>query len=114
MKELQSYDWPCNVRELQNVVERAVIRARNGQLDFGLGRTSASASRTARRTDSASKVAPASLHDLKDHERSFILDALAKTRGEIYGSDGAAALLGLKPTTLSSKIHRMGLKKLVG
>ena len=42
------------------------------------------------------------------------MEALAKTRGKIYGPDGAAALLGLKPTTLSSKVHRMGLKKLIG
>ena len=44
---------------------------------------------------------------------TVILDALAKTRGKIYGSDGAAALLGLKPTTLSSRVHRMGLKNFV-
>jgi transcriptional regulator with GAF, ATPase, and Fis domain len=55
-------------------------------------------------------VAPASLRDLKQRERAFIIDALAQTGGKIYGPDGAAALLGLKPTTLSSKIHRMGLK----
>ena len=41
----------------------------------------------------------------------IILEALAKTGGKIYGPDGAAALLGFKPTTLSSRIHRMGLKK---
>ena len=114
MKELQSYDWPGNVRELQNVIERAVIRARNGQLDLRLGPASAIAGRTARKTDPALKVAPASLRELKDHERTFIMEALAKTRGKIYGPDGAAALLGLKPTTLSSKVHRMGLKKLIG
>ena len=113
MKELQSYDWPGNVRELQNVIERAVIRGRNGQLDLGLSRASAIAGRTARKPDSAPKAAPASLHELKDHERAFIVEALAKTRGKIYGPDGAAALLGLKPTTLSSKVHRMGLKKLI-
>ena len=114
VKELQSYDWPGNVRELQNVIERAVIRAHKGQLDLGLGHTSSIASRTARKTDSAPKVTPASLHELKHHERTFIVEALAKTRGKIYGPDGAAALLGLKPTTLSSKVHRMGLKKLIG
>jgi transcriptional regulator with GAF, ATPase, and Fis domain len=51
------------------------------------------------------------LRDLKQRERTFIAEALAKTGGKIYGRDGAAALLGLKPTTLSSKVHRMGLKK---
>jgi hypothetical protein len=64
-----------------------------------------------RKADSAPKSAPGSFRDLKHQERAFILDALAKTRGKIYGPDGAAALLGLRPTTLSSRVHRMGLKK---
>src|SRR2546427_5297898 len=113
VKELQSYDWPGNVRELQNVIERAVIRSRNGRLELGLSRPGVT-SRPLRKSDSAPTAAPASLHDLKHHERAFILEALARTRGKIYGPDGAAALLGVKPTTLSSKVHRMGLKKLVG
>ena len=113
LNQLQAYDWPGNVRELQNVIERAAIRARNGQLDLGLGPASDSTNRTTRKTDSAPKVAPASLHELKNHERKFIVDALARTGGKIYGPDGAAALLGLKPTTLSSKVHRMGLRKLI-
>jgi len=113
LNQLQSYDWPGNVRELQNVIERAVIRAHNGQLDLGLGPASTSLSRTTRKTDSAPKVAPASLHELKGHERTFIVEALARTHSKIYGPDSAAALLGLKPTTLSSKVHRMGLKKLM-
>jgi transcriptional regulator with GAF, ATPase, and Fis domain len=117
IKELQSYDWPGNVRELQNALERAVIRSRNGHLDLDLGlrhsTSAAPAPRVPRRADATPKTAPASLQDLKQHERSFILEALSKTRGKIYGPDGAAALLGLKPTTLSSKVHRMGLKKFI-
>jgi transcriptional regulator with GAF, ATPase, and Fis domain len=113
-KELQSYDWPGNVRELQNVIERAVIRSRNGHLDLGLGRASNTAIRSPGKTDPGTNATPVSLQDLKQHERDFILEALARTRGKIYGPDGAAALLGVKPTTLSSKVHRMGLKKFVG
>jgi len=113
VRELQSNDWPGNVRELQNVIERAVIRSRNGGLELGHSRASNIARRPPPTTDSAPKSAPASLHDLKDHERAFILEALARTGGRIYGPNGAAALLGLKPTTLSSKVHRMGLKKVV-
>ena len=111
MKELQSYEWPGNVRELQNVIERAIIRSRNGQLDLGLRPSAATSARAPRKGDAAPRPEPASLQELKQQERAFILDALAKTRGKIYGPDGAAALLGLKPTTLSSKVHRMGLKK---
>jgi transcriptional regulator with GAF, ATPase, and Fis domain len=113
VQELQSYDWPGNVRELQNVIERATIRSRNGHLDLGLRLSGNDKARAPREADAVPKSAPSSLHDLKQHERAFILDALAKTRGKIYGPDGAAALLGLKPTTLSSKVHRMGLKKYV-
>jgi transcriptional regulator with GAF, ATPase, and Fis domain len=114
IKELQSYDWPGNVRELQNVIERAVIRSRNGQLDLALRSNTPGVSRVSRKTDSAPTPAPAAIRDLKQQERNLILEALAKTGGKIYGADGAAALLGLRPTTLSSKVHRMGLKKLVG
>ncbi|MBI4662489.1 MAG: sigma 54-interacting transcriptional regulator [Verrucomicrobia bacterium] len=113
VRELQSYDWPGNVRELQNVIERAVIRARNGHLDLGLRSIGAAASRVPRNKDPAPRTAPASIRDLKQHERDLIVEALTQTRGKIYGPDGAAARLGLKPTTLSSKVHRMGLKKFV-
>jgi transcriptional regulator with GAF, ATPase, and Fis domain len=114
MKELQDYDWPGNVRELQNVIERAVIRSRDGRLNLGLSRAGNGLSRMPRNSESATKPASASLQDLKDHERNLILDALARTRGKIYGPDGAAVMLGLRPTTLSSKVHRMGLKKFAG
>jgi PAS domain S-box-containing protein len=113
VNELLAYEWPGNVRELQNVIERAVIRSRNGPLDLGLRSAGGTPARAPGKTDSSPKSAPASLGDLKQHERAFILEALARTRGKIYGPDGAAVLLGLKPTTLSSKVHRMGLKKLL-
>jgi PAS domain S-box-containing protein len=110
-RELQAYDWPGNVRELQNVIERAAIRSGNGHLELGLRPMSSTVGRVSRKSDSTPVTAPASFDDLKQHERQLLLDALTKTRGKIYGPDGAAALLGLKPTTLSSKVHRMGLKK---
>jgi formate hydrogenlyase transcriptional activator len=107
-RELEAYDWPGNVRELQNVIERAVIRAQNGHLEFGL-RPTLAVSTPLRRREAAPGVSP-SLREIKQQEKSVILDALAKTHGKIYGPDGAAKLLGIKPTTLSSKVHRMGLK----
>jgi PAS domain S-box-containing protein len=113
VKELQAYDWPGNVRELQNVIERAVIRSRNGQLDLALRANGSASPRPPAKGNPASRSAPASMRDLKQHERNLIVEALTKTRGKIYGPDGAAALLGLKPTTLSSKVHRAGLKKFV-
>jgi len=112
-KELQAYDWPGNVRELQNVIERAVIRSRDGQLDLALRAGVLTPGRPARKGSPAAIAAPASLRDIKQHERNLIIEALTRTRGKIYGPDGAAAMLGLKPTTLSSKVHRAGLKRLV-
>jgi PAS domain S-box-containing protein len=111
LKELQVYDWPGNVRELQNVIERAVIRARDGQLDLGVLRNGGR--RAVQKVEAATEFSTATLHELKDQERKLIVDALDRTRGKIYGPDGAAALLGLRPTTLSSKVHRMVLKKFV-
>lgn len=110
LKELQSYDWPGNVRELQNVIERAAIRSRDGHLELGVARAGALRS-PVRRTGSSPEPSSISLAEIKDHERRLIVDALTKTHGKIYGSDGAAALLGMKPTTLSSRVHRLGLRK---
>ncbi len=112
-RELQAYDWPGNVRELQNVLERAVIRSRDGQLDLALRPQGVTTKERAARTVDSGSALPGSLAELKQRERLVIIEALGKTRGRIYGPNGAAALLGLKPTTLSSKVHRMGLKKLV-
>jgi hydrogenase-4 transcriptional activator len=112
IKELQSYDWPGNVRELQNVIERAAIRSRDGHLELGLAPNS-STRLSSRRTESRAHSALGSLDEIKNHERNLLVEALTRTRGKIYGSNGAAALLGMKPTTLSSRVHRMGLKKLI-
>jgi PAS domain S-box-containing protein len=120
VKELQAYDWPGNVRELQNVMERAAIRARTGHLSFDLDlRPAGQATRINLRESRAGGAASSPrlgagsrpLTALKQQEKDFILEALARTNGKIYGPDGAAALLGLKPTTLSSKVHRLKLKK---
>ena len=95
---------------MQNVVERAAILARNGQIQLALPRSTSGQS-PSRKTNLHTQPPLVSLSELKARERSLILEALATTGGKIYGPDGAAVLLDLKPTTLSSRIHRMGLKK---
>jgi len=109
--ELRRYDWPGNVRELQNVIERAVILAAHGGFALNLDSKN-------RRSSPAAPVRAAvavddfgSLIGLRDREKQMITSALRETRGKIYGSNGAAALLGVKPTTLSSKIARLGLRR---
>jgi len=109
----ESYDWPGNVRELQNSIERALILAQNGVLWFDLpdhAHTAVSAPAAPPATDGPQ---PAILSDieLRQRERDNTLAALNKTGWKIHGPGGTAELLGLKPTTLISRLKRLGLKK---
>jgi transcriptional regulator with GAF, ATPase, and Fis domain len=110
---LQRYDWPGNVRELQNATERALILAQNGVVQFDLPGV-----------DFASPNPPASAaggngfnsailteSELRERERQNVLAALAQADWRIHGEGGAAELLGLKPTTLISRVKKMGLKR---
>ena len=117
IRDLEAYDWPGNVRELQNVIERAVILARGGDLRFHLEAVEPELAvpvmRDASPAPSSSRAeSPGSLDlaGLKDRERAMIEEALQRSHGRIYGPGGAAALLGLKPTTLASKIKKFGLR----
>jgi transcriptional regulator with GAF, ATPase, and Fis domain len=113
-KQLQGYDWPGNVRELQNVIERAVIISQGGPLRFSLpderGAYDAPETYT---EDSGSgdewTVVPDS--EMKQRERRNIITALEKCDWKIYGARGAAQLLGIKPTTLSSRVKKMNIQK---
>jgi transcriptional regulator with GAF, ATPase, and Fis domain len=112
LKALTEYDWPGNVRELANVVERATITARAGDLRFDLpsggDRNDTAGLGTASRGCSPGEIM--SEAELKHKERENISAALRRTRGKIYGEDGAAKLLGIKPTTLLSRLAKLGLK----
>ncbi|MCZ7556124.1 MAG: sigma 54-interacting transcriptional regulator [Bacteroidia bacterium] len=109
---LRSYDWPGNIRELQNIIERAVITSREGRLNFarifpeanGLGSTS-------EHTESAT-ANPVILNyaELKQIEKENILRALEHAGGKIAGHDGAAALLGVPSTTLASRVKALGIR----
>jgi len=115
--KLQNYDWPGNVRELRNMIERAVILARGGAMDFDLPVTSQSAPtpRLGLRVESpqGGLGAPKVLTDaeLQRRERENLLAALEMVNWKIRGPDGAAELLGMKPSTLFSRINKWGLKK---
>ncbi|BCD99851.1 hypothetical protein [Marinagarivorans cellulosilyticus] len=104
---MEAYDWPGNIRELQNVIERAAITSNKGPMIFDLPLTAAQTH------DAHKKAEPQNI--LSDDEmqamvRSNMLNALNSTDWKLFGDDGAAALLGMKPTTLASRIKRMGLK----
>jgi formate hydrogenlyase transcriptional activator len=112
MSQLTSHDWPGNVRELQNAVERAVILSQGGPPQFDW--------LEAAKTTSVFPVTPVDTTavlthaELKQRERKNLTAALAQTGGKVFGPDGAAALLGMKPTTLVSRLKALGLTRKVG
>jgi PAS domain S-box-containing protein len=102
LEHLRSYRWPGNIRELQNVVERAVILCETDTLEVDdswlIG-------------ESEDPSPKERLSALEDREVEMITDALAKTHGRISGASGAAAKLGIPRQTLESKIRRLGITK---
>jgi PAS domain S-box-containing protein len=113
VEELQSYDWPGNVRELQNVIERAVILAKGGKLQFDLPHRVVSATPVTLATPVTNPeiAEELSLDELAVREREILAAALRRTNWKVYGSDGAAALLRIKPTTLVSKMKRLNVQR---
>ncbi len=110
MAQLTDHDWPGNVRELQNAVERAVILSQGGPLRFEFASTVSSDLPQSR----AMSIEPTRLmtrDELKRQERESIAAALQQSGGRIFGADGAAELLGMKPTTLASRIKTLGIKR---
>jgi transcriptional regulator with GAF, ATPase, and Fis domain len=111
--QLQQYDWPGNVRELRNVMERAAIAARGGALRLDLLRDAALPSGDGPEggfgAGQPREVIPDA--EMRRRERDNLLAALEQARGKIYGPGGAAELLGMRPTTLASRLKRQGLLK---
>lgn len=95
---LMEWDWPGNVRELENFVERSVILTQGSVLVSPLSELMATSAQS-KNTDET----------LEATEREHILRALRETRGQIGGPKGAAARLGLKRTTLQSKLKQLGI-----
>jgi transcriptional regulator with GAF, ATPase, and Fis domain len=110
---LQNYAWPGNIRELRNVIERAVILARGGSLHFDLPTSVSALPAPSTGASPGAKLADELLTEaeLQHREHTNLLATLAKTGWKIKGPDGAAEILGVKPTTLLSRIKRMGLRR---
>ncbi|HEY5777530.1 MAG TPA: sigma 54-interacting transcriptional regulator, partial [Chthoniobacterales bacterium] len=108
LQQLTAYDWPGNIRELQNTIERAVIVANGGPIRFDMLPAPNFAS------TSLHFPAPAAVmtrDELKLRERNAIIAALAQTGGKVSGPNGAAEVLGMKTTTLYSRIAALGLER---
>ncbi len=105
---LTSYHWPGNVRELQNLIERSIIITQNGQIDWSviIPRNS---SVFLDKIQVKEKILTSK--ELLTLEKENILKALKKTRWKISGKNGAAELLQLPPTTLSSRIKALGIER---
>ena len=98
---LEAYDWPGNVRELMNVLETALILGGGSSLELP--------EELVRRTGRKSAEVAGPRFSLA--MRTTIEESLRATRGKIYGTDGAAARLGLKPGTLQSKMKKLGIRR---
>jgi PAS domain S-box-containing protein len=103
MSKLKGYGWPGNVRELANVIERAIIDARGEALEFGESFDS-----------SPSPGSRAAGHSLEEVERGFIIETLRHAGFRIEGKNGAAQSLGLNPSTLRTRMKKLGINRTRG
>jgi formate hydrogenlyase transcriptional activator len=103
LQRLQAYDWPGNIRELQNVIERAAILTSGTVIEADVV--------TIRADSHPPAAAPSEVAPLADAERRAIVAALEAARWRVSGRGGAAALLALKPTTLHAKMKKLGIHR---
>lgn len=111
LQKLEAYHWPGNIRELENVVERQVILARGDSFRFDGLSAVESGGETApvQSYELAAAPEPMTHAELKSLDRRNLLAALTRCGGKVFGRDGAAALLGIKPTTLASRIKKYNI-----
>ena len=95
-----SYSWPGNVRELANIIERAVIVSPKNRLELGdwLPQNGVSSN-------------PSSISTLEEFEKGHIIEVLELTGWRVSGEKGAARILGMKPTTLESRMQKLGIER---
>ena len=99
MRILQDYPWPGNVRELESIIERAVILCPGPVLQL------------VDKLEISSPTLKSAMRTLEDTERSQILKILSETKWRIEGKDGAAAILGIHPSTLRARLHKLEIER---
>ncbi|HTQ40068.1 MAG TPA: sigma 54-interacting transcriptional regulator [Pirellulales bacterium] len=116
VQQFQQYSWPGNVRELQNVIERAVISSLNDPVNFNnclvasIRFEKRPVGRLIHRLN-VNRTSIMTAHELAALETENLRTAMERTHWKIYGPGGAAKLLGMRPTTLTSRLKRLGLRK---
>ncbi|WP_347454094.1 sigma 54-interacting transcriptional regulator [Acinetobacter thermotolerans] len=115
IQELQCYNWPGNIRELQNVLERAMITARHGAVSFQYlleqeGQPVAHQAKQPNTPLQQNLLEILTIEDLKQLEIDNLKRAVEHCDGKIFGENGAAKLLGINPTTLISKLKKLKIE----
>ncbi|MBF0276649.1 MAG: sigma 54-interacting transcriptional regulator [SAR324 cluster bacterium] len=113
MSRLASYHWPGNIRELANILERATILSKSkvlGEDVFELPSTGPGEKKEASLFDESRDSGFDEIVPIDEMQRRYIRFVLTRTKGRIYGNDGAARLLAMKPTTLQSRIKKLGIQ----
>lgn len=111
--QLQRYLWPGNIRELQNIIDRAVILSSDDRLHFDLPQRDELSSSTAIGVEATATFSNPATPEAarKRRDRESIVAALEKSNGRVSGAGGAAEILGVKPTTLFSRIKSLDIEK---
>ncbi len=105
LQQLQAYDWPGNIRELEHLIERSTLMAIGNEI------SEIQLPQNAGTTNPATPVQQAGLQSLEEMERMHIIQALQSCGGKVFGSGGAAELLKIPATTLYSKMKKLGIKQ---
>jgi transcriptional regulator with PAS, ATPase and Fis domain len=100
MTKLQRYDWPGNIRELENIMERAIVTSAGEKLVLGDWLAKSDPSKT------KSKILP-----LEEMEKQHIIEVLEITKWKVSGENGAANILDINPQTLVSRMKKLGIQK---
>jgi transcriptional regulator with GAF, ATPase, and Fis domain len=104
LKKMMAYNWPGNIRELEHLIERGVLLAKGTAIEEIL-------LPTVEKNDVTAGAEEAAMKTIVENERDYIISVLKKCHGRIWGPGAAAEVLNINPSTLKSKMKKLGIKK---